>query len=153
MKKFLLTLCITLGFILTHAQGRTYCELVGTQNLLGKTIVSVDFGQVSFFSDNRLVDENGDVLKFNSMVDAMNYMGALGWEFEQAYVVTHNYGKSATNVYHWLLSKPYSDDGTGLKTMNMIKQEIKKAKEQEKQEQVEQETDDMYDWMNDPNYH
>ena len=27
-------------------------------------------------------DENGDVLKFNSMVDAMNYMGALGWEFE-----------------------------------------------------------------------
>jgi hypothetical protein len=152
MKKILLTLCMTLGCILSHAQGRTYCELVGTQNLLGKTIVSVDFGQVSLFSDNRMVDENGDVLKFNSMVDAMNYMGALGWEFEQAYVVSHNYGKSSSNVYHWLLSKPYSEDGAGLKTMNMIKQEIKKAKEQEQQEQQEQENDDMYDWMNDVNY-
>lgn len=153
MKKIFLITCMTLGCILSNAQGRTYCELVGTQNLLGKTIVSIDFGQVSLFSDNRMVDENGNVLKFNSMVDAMNYMGALGWEFEQAYVVTHDYGKSATNVYHWLLSKPYSDDGIGLKTMNMIKQEIKKAKEQEKQEQEEQETDDMYDWMDDANYH
>lgn len=152
MKKILLIICVTLGCILSHAQGRTYCELVGAQNLLGKTIVSVDFGQVSLFSDNRMVDENGDVLKFNSMIDAMNYMGALGWEFEQAYVVTHNYGKSSSNVYHWLLSKPYSEDGTGLKTMNMIKQEIKKAKEQEKENQQEQDGDDMLDWMDDPNY-
>lgn len=152
MKKIIIIICLTIGSILSHAQGRTYCELVGTQNLLGKIIVSVDFGQVSLFSDNRLVDENGDVLKFNSMVDAMNYMGALGWEFEHAYVVTYNYGKSATNIYHWLLSKPYSEDGTGLKTMDMIKQEIKKAKEQEKENQQEQDGDDMLDWMDDPNY-
>ena len=151
MKKIILIVCMALGCIMSNAQGRTFCELVGTQNLLGKTIVSVDFGQTSLFSDNRMVDENGDVFKFNSMIDAMNYMGALGWEFEQAYVVTHNYGKSATNVYHWLLSKPYSDDGIGLKTMNMIKQEIKKAKEQEKENQQEQD-DDMLDWLDDPNY-
>lgn len=150
MKKIIIIICLTLGSILSHAQGRTYCELVGTQNLLGKIIVSVDFGQVSLFSDNRLVDENGDVLKFNSMIDAMNYMGALGWEFEQAYVVTYYYGKNTSNVYHWLLSKPYSEDGTGLKTMSMIKQEIKKAKEQENQQ--EQDDDDMLDWMDDPNY-
>lgn len=150
MKKIIIIICLTLGSILSHAQGRTYCELVGTQNLLGKIIVSVDFGQVSLFSDNRLVDENGDVLKFNSMIDAMNYMGALGWEFEQAYVVTYYYGKNTSNVYHWLLSKPYSEDGTGLKTMSMIKQEIKKAKEQENQQ--EQDGDDMLDWMDDPNY-
>lgn len=150
MKKIIIIICLTIGSILSHAQGRTYCELVGTQNLLGKIIVSVDFGQVSLFSDNRLVDENGDVLKFNSMVDAMNYMGALGWEFEQAYVVTYYYGKNTSNVYHWLLSKPYSEDGTGLNTMSMIKQEIKKAKEQENQQ--EQDGDDMLDWMDDPNY-
>ncbi len=35
------------------------------------------------------------------MVDAMNYMGKRGWEFEQAYVVTIG----NQNVYHWLLSK------------------------------------------------
>jgi len=33
------------------------------------------------------------------MVDAMNFMGTLGWEFVQAYVVT----ESNQNVYHWLL--------------------------------------------------
>lgn len=153
MKKILLILCLTLGSVISHAQGRTYCELLGMQNLLGKIIVSVDFGQTSFMRDNRLVDENGEVLKFNSMIDAMNYMGALGWDFEQAYVVTIGTGNSRQNVYHWLLSKPYTEDGAGLKTMNMIKQEIKKAKEQEKQEQEEQETDDMYDWMDDANYH
>ena len=133
---------MTLGCILSNGQSRTYCELLGMQNLLGKTIVSVDFGQTSFMRDNRLVDENGEVLKFNSMIDAMNYMGALGWDFEQAYVVTIGTGNSRQNVYHWLLSKPYSEDGAGLKTMNMIKQELKKAREQqEKQEQVSEEDD------------
>lgn len=149
MKKIILIICMTLGCILSHAQGRMFCELVGMQNLLGKTIVSVDFGQVSLFRDNRMVDENGDVLKFNSMVDAMNYMGALGWDFEQAYIVTIGTGNSRQNVYHWLLSKPYSEDGAGIKTMNMIKQELKKAKEQE---QEKQEDNDMYNWMGDPNY-
>lgn len=142
MKKILLIVCMTLGCILSNGQSRTYCELLGMQNLLGKTIVSVDFGQTSFMRDNRLVDENGEVLKFNSMIDAMNYMGALGWDFEQAYVVTIGTGNSRQNVYHWLLSKPYSEDGAGLKTMNMIKQELKKAREQqEKQEQVSEEDD------------
>lgn len=150
MKKIAIVLFLSLVAVLSHAQGRTYCELVGTQNLLGKVVVSVDFGQTSLFSDNRLVDENGDVLKFNSMVDAMNYMGALGWEFEQAYVVTHSYGKNSSNIYHWLLSKPYAEEGAGLKTMNMIKQELKKAKEQS--EQVQESEDDLLDWMNDENY-
>ena len=56
---------------------RVYCELVGTGNLLGnKMKVSVDFGQrVTWLSDQQLVDENGKKIKFNSMVDAMNYMG------------------------------------------------------------------------------
>lgn len=152
MKKIALVMFLFLVTLLTHAQGRTYCELVGMQNLLGKVIVTVDFGQTSLFSDNRLVDENGDVLKFNSMVDAMNYMGALGWEFEQAYVVTHSYGKNSSSVYHWLLSKPYAEEGAGLKTMNMIKQELKKAKEKEQSEQEQESEDDALDWMNDENY-
>ena len=41
------------------------------------------------------------VKKFNSMVDAMNWMGSMGWEFVQAYVVT----VGNQNVYHWLLKK------------------------------------------------
>ena len=115
MKKILfsLLLCILSTFSLdSFAQSRVYCELVGQQKFLSsKVTVQVDFGQqTTLFSDNRLVDENGDVVVFNSMVDAMNYMGGLGWEFEQAYVVTMGSGASSSNVYHWLLSKYVGDE-------------------------------------------
>lgn len=46
-------------------------------------------------------DQTGKVTSFNSMVDALNYMGTKGWVFEQAYIVT----TSNQNVYHWLLKK------------------------------------------------
>lgn len=85
---------------------RVYCELIGSQKLMSsKVIVSVDFGQeTSFWSGKAkqyLVDKNGKAISFNSMIDAMNFMGKLGWKFEQAYVVTTN----SQNVYHWMLSK------------------------------------------------
>lgn len=79
-----------------------YCELLGKGKLLSsKVTVDIDFGQsVSFWApDRRYRDENGKPVAFNSMVDAMNFMGSLGWEFVQAYVVT----ESNQNVYHWLL--------------------------------------------------
>ena len=89
---------------------RMYCELVGTGKLFStKVNVTVDFGQETSYwrqdVDQYLVDENGDKIKFNSMVDAMNYMGRRGWVFEQAYVITTN----QQNVYHWLLSKAVAD--------------------------------------------
>ena len=118
---------------MANAQGKIYCELVGTQRLLStKVTVEVDFGQQSkFFADNRLVDEKGQVVVFNSMVDAMNHMGELGWEFEQAYVVTFGSGSSSSSVYHWLLSKYVGEEGdnTTLKTKDIVRQEMKAAKE------------------------
>ncbi len=125
-----------MAFLTANAQGKVYCELLGTQKLLStKVTVQVDFGQqTKLFSDNRLVDEKGNVIAFNSMVDAMNYMGTLGWEFEQAYVVTIGGGGSASNVYHWLLSKYVGEEGdsNALKTKDIINKEQKIA------EQVEQ---------------
>lgn len=78
-----------------------YCEILGTMKLLSnKVTVNIDFGQnTKFGEDTRLRDETGKVITFNSMVDAMNWMGAQGWEFVQAYVVT----VQNQNVYHWLL--------------------------------------------------
>lgn len=104
MKKFFI-FCL-MAFVMcvnANAQTKQYCEIVGTTVLQGVTKVQiiVDFGQEQkAFTDQRLVDEQGNVMKFNSMVDALNYMGTLGYEFVQAYVVSHgNY-----SVYHWLLS-------------------------------------------------
>ena len=36
----------------------------------------------------------------------MNFMGALGWEFVQAYVVID---ANQHNVYHWLLKRTVTD--------------------------------------------
>ena len=143
MKKILLSITFFLiALFAANAQGKIYCELVGTQRLLStKVTVEVDFGQQSkFFSDNRLVDEKGQVVVFNSMVDAMNHMGELGWEFEQAYVVTFGSGSSSSSVYHWLLSKYVGDEGdnTILKTKDIVKQEMK-AKEADKETESKEE--------------
>lgn len=63
----------------------------------------MDSGEhMSMWKDNRVRDDQTGKLKlFNSMVDAMNYIGEDGWEFVQAYVVTGSNG----SVYHWLLKK------------------------------------------------
>lgn len=89
--------------------GFVYCELVGTTNFAQtKVTVEIDFGQARkvFERNQRLLDEKGKPIKFNSMIDAMNYMGRMGWEFVQAYVATE--GKS--NVYHWILKKKLKEE-------------------------------------------
>lgn len=136
MKKLLLLLFVVMSpFFVSSAQEKqsdsekdkqsVYCEIVGTGKLLSsKVSIEVDFGQeVGFWSqykDRILVDENGKKITFNSMVHAMNYMGRLGWKFEQAYVVTVSAGMNGgQNVYHFLLSKKVSsfeDAGAGLVT-------------------------------------
>lgn len=115
MKKILLVLMLMFS-ISAFAQDnegirKVFCELVGTGKFMSsKIVVTVDLGQETNFwtgaSKQYLVDEKGKAKTFNSMVDAMNFMGKLGWEFEQAYVVT----VGQQNIYHWLLSKQISDD-------------------------------------------
>jgi hypothetical protein len=111
MKNNLLIFALFIGFAFSFgnvstiaAQGSkyTYCELVGSQMFLSnKVMVAIDFGQeTKFFQSNIYKDEQtGKPKIFNSMVDALNFMGEKGWEFVQAYVVT----ASNQNVYRWLL--------------------------------------------------
>lgn len=107
---------------------RVYCELIGLGKFMSsKVVVTVDFGQDDHGWDARIVDEKGKSISFNSMVDAMNYMGKLGWEFEQAYVVT----ESKQNVYHWLLGKDVSDNeviNEGFKTRKDVEKDKKDKK-------------------------
>lgn len=81
-----------------------YCDMVGTHKFLSsKVTITLDLGEArNIWKDNRIKDEvTGKVQSFNSMIDALNYLGEQGWEFVQAYVVT--FGQQ--NVYHWLLKK------------------------------------------------
>ncbi len=129
MKKLLFIALLAMFAMPTMAQThRIYCEIVGNLKFMSTKIdISVDFGQKQqLASNNKLVGEDGKPIKFESMVDAMNHMGRLGWKFEQAYVVT----MGQVNIYHWLLSKDIleGEDGTeGLQTKTQFRQEQKQT--------------------------
>jgi hypothetical protein len=119
MKKSILIVIILFTFCNVNAQtldnkaisdGQkfVYCEMIGTQKFLStKVTITIDFGEeMNMWKDNRVKDEvTGKAQSFNSMVDALNYMGQQGWDFAQAYTVT----VGQQNVYHWLLKKKISE--------------------------------------------
>lgn len=110
MKKYILILLMALTWPSIEAK-KVYAELLGYQKRIfsNKVKVTVDFGQnVSFWKsgDMIIVDENGKEIVFNSMVDAMNFMGNHGWAFVQAYAIT----EGNQNVYHWLMTKEVTSD-------------------------------------------
>ncbi len=121
MKKLLLFLVFAVMSV-CEANARPYkryCELVVASTFWNSKIcVSVDFGQEQKFAgnDNRLVDENGEIIYFNSPVDAMNFMGKAGWEFEQTYVVKIEDGQT---YLHWLFSREVSSDDEAARPLTM----------------------------------
>ena len=123
---------------------RVYCELLGiNKNVLGignKISVQVDFGEEGNFwgNDGRdiLIDDNGNEIKFNSMVDAMNFMGERGWRYQDSYVVTIG----GSNVIHWLLYKEISE---GESAKGDLKQRRDKKKDKKKKSE-DTKYDDVY---------
>jgi hypothetical protein len=80
--------------------------------LIGKKVkVIVDFGQIREKGkiSQALVDDEGEVINFNSKIDALNFMDRLGWNFLQAYTVVDGGSSSGTgstsSEVHWLLYK------------------------------------------------
>lgn len=82
----------------------TYCEIVSSPALAGaKITVEIDYGQkTKVFQDTRLKGKDGKPIKFNSTIDALNYMGSDGWELVQVYTTTYS---ADTFRYHYLLKK------------------------------------------------
>lgn len=82
-----------------------YVQIVGTSVFLSnKVSIEIDFGQINkFFStkDTQVKDENGRLVVFNSMIDALNFMSKFGYDFVNAYAIT----TGNQNVYHYLLKK------------------------------------------------
>lgn len=138
MKKTLfISILILLSSVLLPAQNKRFCEILGHSKLFStKVTVTIDFGQDhsgAWGRNDKIVDSTGKDIVFNSMVDAMNYLGSMGWHFEQAYVVTIG----NANVYHWLLSKDMSDEPDEFKTRGMLKgQKPKKDPKKEKEEAI-----------------
>jgi hypothetical protein len=83
-----------------------YCEVIATPRLLSSRVtVDIDFGDLrSIWKDNRLKDEDGRLVKFNTVIDALNFMGKDGWKLVNAFpIVTSN----NTQVYHYVFKKMF----------------------------------------------
>ncbi len=87
---------------LTEVAGK-YIEIVGES--VGKKVeIYVDYGQKYKFinSKRRLKDDKGKDIKFDSMIDALNFFDLIGYDFINAYAISHD--KDAL-VYHYILKK------------------------------------------------
>lgn len=83
-----------------------YCQIIQSGSAKDNKIqVRVDYGQEIISKQyNLITSPNGrSPLKFNSMIDALNYMSEQGWEFVQAYVTIFDSGNGST--IHWILKK------------------------------------------------
>lgn len=82
-----------------------YCQLIITPRLLSnKVTIDIDYGEEkSIWRDNRLKTDEGKIRKFNTIIDAMNYMGRSGWIFINAYPVQ----LGQTDIYHFAFKKQF----------------------------------------------
>ncbi|MBQ3623198.1 MAG: hypothetical protein IJA04_05805 [Bacteroidaceae bacterium] len=137
MKKYLiaclLTSCITLSFAQSRIDEdrarRYYCEVKGIEKELSAGLkIIFDFGDKASYniwgdlsSKLKFVDESGEYIKFNSMIDAANYMVEKGWFFQQAY--SSFYGDKS--IIHWIFYKDASSFEEARKGI-LTKEEYKK---------------------------
>ena len=82
-----------------------YSEIMAIGKLFSRKVsITVDYGEFQhFFSDMRMKDEQGKIQNFNSVVDALNYMGKQGWKLVNAFPMTENNG----TVYHFYFKKTF----------------------------------------------
>jgi len=80
-----------------------YCQVIASPKLLSnKVTIDIDFGEEkSFWMDTRLKTDAGKIKKFNTIIDALNYMGSEGWIFINAFPVR----MGETEIYHFAFKK------------------------------------------------
>ena len=82
-----------------------YCQVIATGRLLSnKVTIDIDYEDVKkYWKDSRLRSEKGKVVKFNTIIDAMNFMGREGWLFINAYPVK----MGDTEIFHFAFKKTF----------------------------------------------
>lgn len=90
-----------------------YCEMTAQAKLFSRKVtVDIDYGEARkwiSFKDTRMKDEEGKIKSFNSVMDALNFMGRNGWKLVNAFLVT----ESGTNIYHYVLKREFDKSELG----------------------------------------
>ena len=111
MKKVVIISIVLLTSVVLNAQTDTskvdqFCQVIATPRLLSnKVTIDIDFGdEKSVWRDTRLKTEGGKIKEFNTVIDALNYMGMEGWTFINAFPVR----MGETEIYHFAFKKQFS---------------------------------------------
>ena len=98
-------MCSLVSFSQDTSKVEQYCQVVATSKLLSnKVTIDVDYGEErSFWKDHRLKDEDGRFKKFNSVIDAINYLGKQGWKLVNAFPITDG----GSPRYHYVFKKEF----------------------------------------------
>ncbi len=111
--KNLLTIAFILTAFISNAQSEKveqYCEVVGMARIMSSKVnIIIDYGEAkSVWKDNRVKNEDGSVKKFNSMIDALNFLGTDGWKLVNAFLIT----TGGQDVYHYVFKKEFEKKDT-----------------------------------------
>lgn len=108
MKKTLFTILLSLFAIMATSQTTrpAYCELMAWNFWGGsKCYVELDIGADRY---GTICDSTSKPVKFNSPIDALNYMAKLGWSLQTTYYITDTSSKH--QIIHYVLVKQVTDD-------------------------------------------
>ncbi len=114
MKKtitLLLLVCTLNGFAQDTTKTEQYCQVIATERFLSnKVTIDVDYGEArNYWKDHRLKDEDGKIKKFNTVIDALNYLGKMGWKLVNAFPASTG---NTPVVYHYVFKKEFSKSET-----------------------------------------
>ncbi|MCQ2094522.1 MAG: hypothetical protein MJY81_05970 [Bacteroidaceae bacterium] len=132
MKRLCFLIVLVFTVVLVTAQTKKYyCEVKGVEKELTSGLKIVfDFGNNPVYSawgglksKQKLVDEKGEEIPFNSMVDAGNYLSDKGWTFVQAYTSVY----SSQAIVHWIFVKEATSPEEAVKGI-MTKDDYNKQK-------------------------
>ena len=111
MKKVFILVFVQVVTLASFAQNDTtkieqYCQVIVTPRMLSnKVTIDIDFGEEkSFWADTRIRTYDGKLKKFNTVVDALNFMGKEGWVFINAYPVNNG----NIEIYHFAFKKQFT---------------------------------------------
>ena len=88
-----------------------FCDLISTKKFLGtKETININYGtRDSLWQDDKIYTLiASDLKKYNSIIDALNYMGNEGWKTISSYSTSHN----SYIVEHFILKKEIQKQNT-----------------------------------------
>jgi hypothetical protein len=100
---FFLLVCFTSFSQNDSIKVEQYCQLIVSPRLFSnKVTIDIDFGEEKcFWRDERMQTYDGNIRKFNTIIDALNFMGKQGWIFINTYPAEGG----GTVIYHYAFKK------------------------------------------------